>query len=121
MFEDDEFCTVTINGNYGGTYYVGYQNVQYLEDGTLYNTGTSTITLYASKDSSGYPRISIPSLSRPRYYASSNINYVTITDISSTNFNMASQLARFNTRYSSAVISILLILLCVVSIFRGKR
>lgn len=121
MFEDDEFCTITIDGQYAGTYYIGAQNVQYIEDGTLFNTGTSTITLYASKDSTGYPRIQIPSLSSPRYYANYSSNYVVITDISRTDFNISTQLYRLNQKYSSTIIIFMLFLLCMIQMFRGKK
>lgn len=121
MFEDDEFCTITIDGQYAGTYYIGYQNVQYIEDGTLCNTGTSSITLYRSKDTSSYPRIQIPSLGSPRYYANNGTSYVVISDISRTDFNMASQIARLNTKYQSTIIIFMLSLLCLIQMFRGKR
>lgn len=75
----DGVCVVTINGV---DYYCPADMVQYLVyDGSiLFNASSSTITLYRNvrtygDNSSGYPRISLQSMSKPVYYSSQNANY----------------------------------------------
>lgn len=117
---DDEICTVTIDGSYAGTWYVPAQYVSYLENGTLYNNGSNTITLYSSKNHETYPRISIPALGYPVYFASSQYNGVTITNISRTDFNLYSQIHRFNNLYAQSLIFFLLLLLLLNRLIRGR-
>lgn len=114
----DQGCTVTIDGNYGGTYYTSCSSIQYIEDGSLFNIGSSTITLYPQKSNQNYPRISIPSNSYPRYYANSSTSYVELTNISRTDFNIYSQIYRYNERYSSIIISFMLIFLCMYKVVK---
>lgn len=117
---DDDFCTITIDGSRGGEYYVACQYVPYLENGTLYNNGSNTITLYSSKNHDTYPRIQISSLSLPYYYSGSGYNGVLINDISRTDFNLRSQIFRFNNIYAEPVIFFCLIVLMFSRLFRGR-
>lgn len=117
---DDDLCTVDIDGRYAGTWYVPAQYVSYLENGSLYNTSSNTITLYNSKNHDTYPRIQIPALSLPYYYSSSIYNGTLINDISRTDFNLRSQIYRFNNIYAEPLIFFLLAVLCFNRLIRGR-
>lgn len=118
---DENACTISIDGQYAGEYYVSCNYVSYLEDGTLYNNGSNTITLYPSKDHETYPRISVSSLSTPVYYSGSGYNYVDVTDITRTDFNVYSQIYRFNSLYAQPLIVFCLLGLFLSRLFRGRR
>lgn len=76
---DENIIEVTINGT---TYYLQaseFNNLVY-KDGKLINISNSTITLVHSFDTTNtYPRITCSAMSACRYYASSNVNYTTVT------------------------------------------
>lgn len=117
---DNDVCSVTIDGRYAGTYYVACQYVSYLENGSLYNNGSNTISLYPSKNHETYPRISVSSLSLPFYYTSSNFNGSLISDISRTDFNLYSQLYRFNSIYAQPLLLLALLLVVFNRLLRGR-
>lgn len=74
---DDE-CTVTFDGDQGGTYYVPCNVVGYISDDGLYNTSNSSISLYTgiqSGNSTAY--ITIPAFSYPRYTVNNQYRYIT--------------------------------------------
>lgn len=83
----DDYCTVTFTGDQGGTYYVACNLVEYIDDESMVNTGSSTINLYSSpQQSSNSAAISIPAFSYPRYYSGNNYRYITNADNISFNF-----------------------------------
>lgn len=110
----DEYVIITIDGQYGGDYYVSEEAAKYItSDGV--NRGSSTIYLYPSiRQGSNTPYISIASLSYPVYHPSSSYNTVTITDISSVRFNNRGYFVR---DYDIVVIS----LLAAITIFSTIR
>lgn len=82
----DDFCTVTFTGDQGGTYYVACNLVEYINDESMVNTGSSTISLYSSpQQGTSTVAIQIPAFSYPRY--SYNNNYRYITNASNISFN----------------------------------
>lgn len=83
----DEFVIITIDGQYGGQYYVSEEAAKYITSNGI-NRGSSTIYLYPSiRQGSNISYISIASLSYPVYHPASGYNSVTITDISTVKFN----------------------------------
>lgn len=83
----DDYCTVTFEGDQGGTYYVACSLVEYIDDESMVNTGNSTINLYSSpQQGSNTNYISIPAFSYPRYYSGNSYHYITNADNISFNF-----------------------------------
>lgn len=81
-----DVCTVSWNGDQGGTYYVPCDQVQFISS-DLINTSSSSISLYKSLDSgSSYSSdLIMPPLSHPRYYFGNSYRYV--TNVSDVKFN----------------------------------
>ena len=74
----DDYCTVTFEGDQGGTYYVAANLVEFIDDESLVNTGSSTIYLYTSPQSgTNTAAISIPAFSYPRYGSGYDYHYIT--------------------------------------------
>lgn len=74
----DDYCTVTFEGDQGGTYYVAANLVGYIDDESMVNTGNSTIYLYTRpQQGTNEYTISIPAFSYPRYYSGSYYRYIT--------------------------------------------
>lgn len=74
----DDFCSVSFEGDQGGTYYCACNLVGYIDGDTMVNTGSSTISLYTSIQqgtSSAY--ITIPAFSYPRYTYGNQYRYIT--------------------------------------------
>lgn len=105
---DDE-CTVTFEGDYGGTYYVACNLVGYIDDESMVNTGSSTINLYSSpQQGTNTTAISIPAFSYPRY--GSGMSYTYITNAHNISFNHR---ANFMREYDLVEIALLTILASV--------
>lgn len=116
-------CQITIEGgNHPGTYDVACNQLQYLEKDTLYNSSSSSITLYPSGHSSNYPRISIPSLSTASYYSASSAYGDPVSGFTSVSYNELGNIYSFT---SSPVYSITLLaalfLTAINIVFRGFR
>lgn len=93
---DDRGCTVTFEGDHGGTYYTSCDTVQYLDD-DLTNNSNTTIYLYKDKNYSQTrgEYIQIGSHQYPRWYQSgSGYNAVYITNAHDTTFNGWSNMYR---------------------------
>lgn len=74
----DDYCTVTFTGDQGGTYYVACNLVEYIDDVSMVNTGSSTINLYSSpQQGTNTASITIPAFSYPRYGSGTNYRYIT--------------------------------------------
>lgn len=74
----DDYCTVTFEGDQGGTYYVACPLVEYIDNESMVNTGNSTINLYTSpQQGNNSYYIQIQSFSYPRYYSGNNYHYIT--------------------------------------------
>lgn len=113
-----DYCTVTIDGSHGGTYYVACDQVEYLTS-DLCNNSNSTINLYPtiSADHTGN-YIRVTGLGTPEYRASGSYQqWVAITDISSVTFNSRSHVYR----ESSLVLLFALFLVCIASIVKVAR
>lgn len=85
----DRGCTVTFDGDHGGTYYVPCDQVEYLES-DLTNNSSSYIYLYKDKNytQTRGEYIQIGSHQYPRWYASgSGYNAVYITNAHDAIFN----------------------------------
>lgn len=109
----DDYCEVTFEGTYGGTYYVAESQVKYINESNMVNTSNSTIYLYSSplQGTNSYV-ISIPAFSYPRYY--SNSNYYYITNAHNISFNNRA----YYVRNFDVVEICLLTLLCCVCFMR---
>lgn len=74
----DDACTVTFEGDQGGTYYVACNLVEYIDNESLVNTGNTTIYLYSDiQQGTNSASISIPAFSYPRYYSGNQYRYIT--------------------------------------------
>lgn len=82
-------CTVTWEGDYGGTYYIPCDKVEYLND-ELINTGSSSFNAYSAVyQGNNNTYITFPSNGYP-YYRSSGTTYQYITNVSNIEFNAKS-------------------------------
>lgn len=114
----DGKCTITIDGSYSGEWVIPCNSVQYVEENTLINYSNSSINLYKSVGNN-YPYIRLNFNSKPIYYANNTSSYVIINDITSTKFNLQSQIYRLNSVSDLFIMSILLF--CALAIvIRGK-
>lgn len=111
-------CLITIDGNHAGTYETNCNTIQYIEDGTLRNTYSSTIYLYPQGHTQTYPRIALPSYSQPVYYSAAN-NYNNVTGITRTDFNIYSQLYYYDQIYSPIICSLLFFSVLINTFRRG--
>lgn len=107
---DDE-CTVTFEGNRGGTYYVACNLVEYIDE-QLVNTGNSQIVLYPNiQQGVSQNTITIPALSFPYY--TNGTTRVYITDAHNVSFNFRSSYYRerqmVNIVLIAVVVSVMLI------------
>lgn len=79
--------TITIDGNYSGTYYVPADQVKYIGDDFV-NHGSSTIYLYKNiGEGTNYPRIVMPSNQIPYYQTGYSSNYSYIHDVTNITYN----------------------------------
>lgn len=90
----DGKCTITIDGSYPGEYIVPCNQVSFIEENTLINYSNSTIYLYKSLGNS-YPRIALQFNSLPIYQTGTTSGNYTISNITTTNFNLQSQIYRY--------------------------
>ena len=114
-------CEVTFSGQYGGTYNVACDQVEYINE-ELINVGSnSTIYLYPDTTAAGTnsPYIALRSMSYPRYYSSNSYNYTEITNVSHVSFNGMSNMYRDSKILSSGT-SIILIVFCLISLLIKK-
>lgn len=82
----DDYCTVSFSGDQGGTYYVACNLVGYIDDESMVNTGSSSISLYSSPQQGvSSVLIQIPAFSYPRYTYNNQYRY--ITNASNIRFN----------------------------------
>lgn len=116
----DNVCQITIDGSKPGDYYVPCNQVQYLSS-NLVNTGSSTIYLYDSLDSSNTrsAAITIPALSYPYYISAGSYNTrVYITNITDVRYNLASQFYRLQGFQYQSVSLVLMFLVVLCLVFR---
>lgn len=74
----DDYCTVTFEGEQGGTYYCACNLVGYIDGDTMVNTGSSSISLYTSiQQGTSTAYITIPAFSYPRYTSGNQYRYIT--------------------------------------------
>lgn len=105
-------CTVTFEGDQGGTYYVACNLTEYISD-SMVNTGSSTITLYPQiQQGQNQTNITIPGLSYPRYSVTGGYRY--ITNARNIRFNFASNYYREHSLSSF----VLMVVICSVALIK---
>ncbi len=116
-------CTVTFEGDHGGTYYVPCEYVESIDQETLINTSNTTITLYPSirhyNGNNSYNYIRLNSYSYPLYYSSYS-SYDEITNVSNVTFNSNAAKA-FSLSYINLFLMFLLALASLCVVFRKGR
>lgn len=109
-------CTVSWEGDHGGTYYIPCDRVEYLND-ELINIGASSFNAYDSVyQGNNYAYITFPVNGYP-YYRSSGTNYQYITNASNITFNAKSH---FYKEFDLALL-IVLAIIAVCSLTRIWR
>lgn len=118
----DDYAVITLEGGtLAGDWYIAKTLVPYLTQ-DLGNSGSSTINLYRSTDTSGgsYSReyISISSLGSPVYHpVSGNSSYITGYTVS--DWSLSAQVYRYSNLYDLILI-FLLGFLALMKVVRGK-
>lgn len=111
----DGYTTITIDsGTVSGTFYIPANQIQFLDQETLVNTGSSSITLYRDiANSSSYyrERIVCASFTQPVYYSGSgSSNGVYLSDASITSYSPLAQLYRDSYLFEPLLIFLLFLL-----------
>ena len=114
----DDFSTVTFDGQYGGTWYVASDDVEYLGEG-LVNGSNHTIYLYKNfRQGTNTEYISIDRLSYPLYHPSSGYNTVYITNASNIRYNSTAEYYREHDFVSFALLVFIAILVLIKTFVR---
>lgn len=89
-------CTVTFEGDHGGTYTVSSDMVGYINDDLVNDGYNGTIYLYPADrvQATRTEYIALPNCQTPRYYSGSTTGYSLIIDRSNVEFNLQSQVMR---------------------------
>ncbi|BET21798.1 hypothetical protein RGT18_13860 [Solobacterium moorei] len=115
----DTGCTVTFDGDQGGTYFVDCSSVKYIDSIDLTNTSSSTIYLYRDKNSNHF-MITLSPYTYPSYYYQSGYNSQTryITNAANIRFNAMSNIYR-NIDYVYLFVSFIVSVYCLFKLLRG--
>ena len=115
----DTGCTVTFDGDQGGTYFVDCDSVKFINDKDLTNTGYRSFYLYRDKNATHFT-ISCHSLTYPSYTYSngytSQVRY--ISNASNIRFNAMSNLYR-NIDYVYLFVAFIVSVYCLFKMLRG--
>lgn len=109
----NDYCTITIDGSDGGTYYVPCNQAEYITRDFI-NVSSSTINLYQNiRTNNDVAYISMPSLGRPVYHSPSSYNTHYITDVTTVQFNRTADFYReYDIAYLLVLCGVLLFSLC---------
>lgn len=113
---NDSGCSVTFEGDHGGTYFVPCDLVKFLNDNDLSSSYSGDITLYRdlSKD---HFSIVVSSYSLPSYIDSdSSIHY--LSNVSNVRFNSLSNVYR-NLDYVYLFVAFIVSVYCLFKMLRG--
>lgn len=89
-------CTVTFEGDHGGTYTVSSDLVGYINDNLVNEGYNGTIYLYPEGvvEPTRYRYIALPQMQTPRFYSGTTSGYTYINNVHNVEFNMNSQIVR---------------------------
>lgn len=109
-------CTVSFDGDQGGTYFVPCDSVKFLSDKDLSSSYSETIYLYRDLTSEHF-KISCSSYSLPSYEDFNHIVHV-ISNVSNVRFNAASNIYR-NLEYVYLFVAFIVSVYCLFKMLRG--
>lgn len=113
-------CTISFDGDEGGTYYVACNLVKYIDKDNLVNTSSNTIYLYKNiLQGSTQTTLYIAPYSYPRY--SYNNTYRYITNASNISFNRVSSFYREYDLVNIVLLSIILSVTLINRLLGGVR
>lgn len=115
----DTACTVTFQGEQGGTYYVSCDQVKNINDKDLTNVSTGNILLYRDKGSNHFTITLEPSM-HAYYYYSNGYHTETryITNATNIKFNTFSNIYR-NIDYVYLFVAFMVCVYCLFKLLRG--
>ena len=116
VIDMDSGCTVTFDGDQGGTYFVPCNVVKFLSDKDLSSSCSDTFYLYRDLGLEHF-KISCSSYSLPSYVDSNNSLHF-ISNVSNIRFNTMSNLYR-NIDYVYLFVAFIVSVYCLFKMLRG--
>lgn len=112
----DSGCSVTFDGDHGGTYFVPCDLVKYISDKDLSSSFSADIILYRDLSRDHFSII-IPSYSFP-YYTDSDSSVHTLSTASNIHFNALANVYR-NLDYVYIFVAFIVSVYCLFKLLRG--
>lgn len=116
VIDMDNGCTVSFDGDQGGTYYVPCNVVKFLSDKDLSSSCSETIYLFRDLSLEHF-KISCSSYSLPSY-EDSNHTFHSISNVSNIRFNAMSNVYR-NLDYVYLFVAFIVSVYCLFKMLRG--
>jgi hypothetical protein len=115
----DTGCTVTFDGDKGGTYFIDCESVKYINGSDLSNDGYKTLYLYRDKYNSHFT-ITIHSCTYASYQVNNGYTYTTnfITNAKNIRFNAMANVYR-NLDYVYLFVVFIVSVYCLFKMLRG--
>lgn len=111
-------CTVTWEGDHGGTWYVPCDQVMYITNDFI-NSGVSSITLYPSISQSGnVDRVIMPVNQYPYFRAYNSYNNEYLNVVQNVRYNYVSNFYR-DRPIVNVFVLLVVALFCVIRLFKG--